>query len=128
MESQTLRPHPRFAGIEVLIAHGTEMVQEGASQGDPHKVIAGFLLVVSCLGAAAISILIRRWLSIVGVGWIAAAFRGRGGGRHPVVAAQPSAAAADIPLVAVVGHQTADGGEKPEMAAVARAGPFRTYL
>ena len=53
MEFHTLSPHPRLAGSEILIAHGMDMVQKGASQGDPGKVVGGFLLVALCLGAAA---------------------------------------------------------------------------
>ena len=127
MEAQTLRPHPWFAGSELLIAHGMDMVHEGASQGDPGKVVAGLLLVVFCLGAAAIFILVRHLLYIVGVGGIAAALCGTGGGRRPASDAQPSAAVAAIPLVAVVCH-SADGGEDPVVAAAAREGPPRTYL
>ena len=127
MEAQTLRPHPRFAGAEVLIAHGMDMAQQGASEGDPKKVVAGLLLVVFCLGAAAICYLVRRYLLVVGVGGIAAALCGRGGGRRPASDAQPSAAVAAIPLDAVVCH-SADGGEDPVVAAAAREGPPRTYL
>ena len=128
MEAQTLRPHPRFAGAEVLIAHGMDMVHQGASEGDPKKVVAGLLLVVFCLGAAAICFLVRRYLlPVVGVGGIAAALCGRGGGRRPASDAQPSAAVAAVPLVAVVCH-SADGGEDPVVAAAAREGPPRTYL
>ena len=46
MEAATPRPHPRFAGADVLIAHGVEMVQEGMSSGKVCLVVGGVFLIL----------------------------------------------------------------------------------
>ena len=101
--------------------------EKGASQGDPGKVVGGFLLVALCLGAAAMcTYLQNRLVEWVG-GRIAAALGVGGGSRTPVAAEQPSTAEADIPLVVVVSAR-AGGGEEPEMALTGRPGSSKTHL
>ena len=46
MEAHTPRPHPRFAGADVLIAHGAEMVQKGASSGQTGLIVGGVFLIL----------------------------------------------------------------------------------
>ena len=62
----TPRPHPRFAGADVLILHGAEMVHEGASQGKPGKIAGGVVVIVIGIIIAALVYYFRdvlaRWL------------------------------------------------------------------
>ena len=62
----TPRPHPRFAGADVLILHGADMVQEGASEGKPGKIAGGVVVIVIGIIIAALVYYFRdvlaRWL------------------------------------------------------------------
>ena len=62
----TPRPHPRFAGADVLILHGADMVHEGASQGKPGKIAGGVVVIVIGIIIAALVYYFRdvlaRWL------------------------------------------------------------------
>ena len=62
----TPRPHPRFAGAEVLIIHGANMVHEGASKKNVGLIVGGVVLVVVGVAIAALGYYYRdvlaRWL------------------------------------------------------------------
>ena len=62
----TPRPHPRFAGADVLILHGAEMVHEGASQGKPGKIAGGVVAIIIGIIVAVLVYYFRdvlaRWL------------------------------------------------------------------
>ena len=59
----TPRPHPRFAGAEVLIIHGANMVQEGASRKNVGLIVGGVILVVIGLALMALGYYYRDVLS-----------------------------------------------------------------
>ena len=136
----TPRPHPRFAGAEVLIIHGANMVHEGASKKNVGLIVGGVVLVAVGVAIAALGYYFRdvlaRWLRRA-----QAAARAAGGddaappppgplemvrlpaavieSGNPPVAASPLARPVDI-RVNVDGELARSSADRPA--------PFKTYL
>ncbi len=87
----TPRPHPRFAGADILIRHGVDMVQKGTSEGNVGPIVGG--VVVILLGVALMALgyyfrdVLASWL-----GRVSAVIRGAGEGHS----APPSAASLEL--------------------------------
>ena len=136
----TPRPHPRFAGAEVLIIHGANMVQEGASRKNVGLIVGGVIFVVIGLALMALGYYYRDVLS-AWFGRATAAIRAAGDdgaapppagslelvrlpaaaneGGSPPVAASPLARPVDIRV-------NVDG--EPARLSADRPAPFKTYL
>ena len=136
----TPRPHPRFAGAEVLIIHGANMVQEGVSKKNVGMIAGGVIIAVIGIAMMVLGYYYRdvlaRWL-----GRAYAAIRAAGDGgdapppadalelaRLPMAASGsggPSVAAS--PLARPVDVRINVDGE-PARSSVSRPAPFKTYL
>ena len=87
----TPRPHPRFAGADILIRHGVDMVQEGVSEGNVGPIVGGVAVIL--LGVVAMVLgyyfrdVLASWL-----GRVSAIIRRAGEGRF----APPSAAPLEL--------------------------------
>ena len=83
----TPRPHPRFAGADILIRHGVDMVQEGVSEGNVGPVVGGVIVIL--LGVAMVVLgYIYRGVLVSWLRRVSAAIHGAGEGHS----APPSAA------------------------------------
>ena len=87
----TPRPHPRFAGADILIRHGVDMVQKGTSEGNVGPIVGG--VVVILLGVALMALgyyfrdVLASWL-----GRVSAVIRATGEGHF----APPSVAPLEL--------------------------------
>ena len=97
----TPRPHPRFAGADILIRHGVDMVREGTTEGNVGPIVGGVIVILLGVAIMVLGYYFRDVL-VAWLGRVSAAIRGAGEGHF----APPSAASLELARLPSAGNES----------------------